>query len=744
MIRHYANRKASQTVVAKTQRRHFLKHQERLKNLIKSNSSTHSVVDRDVSSGNVPLAPGYTIDMDIDEPMENTSHNFQGIPRLNESNRIINSDPENADNVDSENDDFFLYCAEESDEDFDFDSECNDARDAYFYEESDSQSPVNDEFSDDDSAFKNELAQIFIQANIKHAQGDILLHFLRKHPCHNNLPLATKTLLKTPRQPFKSIKVDPGEYYHIGFEAQLIKKLLALPLSLIPDNLIMDLHTDGMSIHRSSKTQLWPIQFRLTNIVRDNPSILGVYMGQKKPANAVEFFKYFVDEYLTLKNCGGILFKNKRIPIYIRAFIGDAPARALILNHRGHNAKNPCSKCKVTGKSINRRMTFCSYSDEPRNDIDYLMKTDQTHHLPKNESALKSLGFNMVTRVPFEYMHLLCLGITKKFLSAIVDKKYEFEGLSRSDIAKVTARLAMIQLYTPSEFARRGRPLEDYVHYKATEFRLNLLYIGPLIFHKILHKDAYEHFLLLHSASRCILVSSPNEAQLEFAEAAFKAYVQTCEEIYGKSFLSYNIHCLLHVVEDVRMLGNANNYSAFPYEDNMTFFRKFLRKPHQLLQQLFRRLEEQNNYTQKKYEIPKIIPIRRHSDGPVMPEFQFINFLQYKSLKFEYFCLMSSNIRDNCVLLKDGRVCEVVNIIEFPSNCFKLIVRTFSSITNFYNIPYGICSSFVGIYLCCDLSNQIIALDLDNLLAKCFKMPFWKDDQLVEGKFVVSVLLSNI
>ena len=32
-----------------------------------------------------------------------------------------------------------------------------------------------------------------------------------------------------------------------------------------------------------------------------------------------------------------------------RAFIADAPARAFILNHKGHMANFPYSKCKISG-----------------------------------------------------------------------------------------------------------------------------------------------------------------------------------------------------------------------------------------------------------------------------------------------------------------------------------------------------------------------------------------------------------
>lgn len=436
MRRYCARKKASDSVVQKTERRRFLKQQAHLK---------YSVSTVNPQMSNRSLQPNCTTVM-ADSLVGGSSANLANNQHFTVSDEIINWNlGENDDNADDDkNSDFDLYEPRESDDEFNFDDEVNDIDCAYGQQE-----PVNDvnvnALPNEQDIFKKELGEIFIRANINHSQGDILLAFLRKHPCHQGLPRTTKTLLKTPRQPFKGIKVDPGEYFHIGLEVQLMKKLRVLPQAAIPDYLVIDLHTDGMSIHRSSFTQLWPIQFRVVNILHDDATIIGVYKGQKKPANAINFFESFVNEYKTVFESGGLLFENKRIPVYIRAFIVDAPARALILNHRGHNAKYPCSKCKVAGKTVDRRMTFCEYSSEPRNNADYANQTDKLHHLPTNESALKSLNFNMVTCVPFEYMHLICLGVQKKFLSAIVDNKFELKGLSKDDIAKISLRLANLQ-----------------------------------------------------------------------------------------------------------------------------------------------------------------------------------------------------------------------------------------------------------------------------------------------------------
>ena len=315
----------------------------------------------------------------------------------------------------------------------------------------------------------------------------------------------------------------------------------------------------------------------------------------------------FNHEFLAISAENGVKWKGKYIPLYIRALIADAPARAFILNHKGHNSASPCSKCKVVEQFIQRTMCFLSIFNEPRSNIEYLYATDQNHHLRNRESALAYLNFNMVTHIPFEYMHLICLGVMKKFVTAIVEKIYKCKKLTKFDVQKISNRLLTIQSYCPYEFARKPRRIEEYVHYKATEFRQLLLYTGPIVFRNILEEDPYTHFLLIHSACRALSKSQVCEADLEFAEVSLKVYVECCQHIYGDTFVTYNTHGLLHVVSDVRILGNLDNYSAFCYEDNLSFFRKFLRKPNQLLQQLYNRLEEEDNsFVKQKMNSPEL------------------------------------------------------------------------------------------------------------------------------------------
>lgn len=111
---------------------------------------------------------------------------------------------------------------------------------------------------------------------------------------------------------------------------------------------------------------------------------------------------------------GGIIFTNIKLP---------APARAFILNHRSHISSQPCSKCKVSGVQCEGRYVYCSSKHSLRNDKEYFQCVDEDHH-KDGQSPLSMLSMGVVSQVPFEYMHLVCLEAMKKLLSAWAHKKY--------------------------------------------------------------------------------------------------------------------------------------------------------------------------------------------------------------------------------------------------------------------------------------------------------------------------------
>ena len=133
-------------------------------------------------------------------------------------------------------------------------------------------------------------------------------------------------------------------------------------------------------------------------------------------------------------------------------------------------------------------------------------------------------------------------------------------------------------------------PLLD--HWKATEFCLFLLYTGPLVIQNNMHPILYKHFLLLHVAISCLVSRKLCQSLCDYAQKLLTIFVQHSQKLYGPEFVIYNVHCLIHLPDDVRRFGALDGISAFPFENYLRSVKKLIRKPSLPIEQVIRRVSE--------------------------------------------------------------------------------------------------------------------------------------------------------
>lgn len=120
-----------------------------------------------------------------------------------------------------------------------------------------------------------------------------------------------------------------------------------------------------------------------------------------------------------------------------------------------------------------------------------------------------------------------------------------------------------------------------------------MLYTGPIALYKILPSDLYLNFLCLHVAVSILVnpILCKNEEYLKYAEDLLISFVKKYEEFYGEYNMVFNIHNLLHIVNDVRRFGSLDNFSAFRFENHIRKVKQ-LRKGDKRLQKIANRLME--------------------------------------------------------------------------------------------------------------------------------------------------------
>ncbi|CAN7979309.1 unnamed protein product, partial [Ixodes persulcatus] len=219
-----------------------------------------------------------------------------------------------------------------------------------------------------------------------------------------------------------------------------------------------------------------------------------------------------------------------------------------------------------------------------RTDASFRQQQYPYHH--KGTSVLVQLPIDTVKDIPLYYMHLVLLGVVKKLVLLWMS------GPLTARVGPLERRLMNDAKHIPREFSRPPRPLTEVERWKAVELRLVLFYTGPFILQPVLKPKLYENFLTLHAGLSILANSELCCLHAEYAGALLKHFVATFMRIYGEDQVSYNVHCLIHLSEDVKVHGAIDRFSAFPFENNMRHVKKELRKHERPLQQLRNRMLE--------------------------------------------------------------------------------------------------------------------------------------------------------
>lgn len=282
-----------------------------------------------------------------------------------------------------------------------------------------------------------------------------LLLILRNYG-HSDLPRDCRTLVKTPRKKIIS-QMDNGSYCHFGLKPALItiiseRRKKGLDLSLL--NLLVNI--DGLPVSKSANNSLWPILCSDTLIQK--VYMIGAFFGKQKPKDPNEYLQTFINELLPFVEGGFVLDTGENVMIRLFALICDAPAKAFALCVKGHSGYNSCSKCTIEGEFFETNVCFPTENNiRLRSDNEFLEGIYEDYQL--GESILcKIPHFGPVSSVPLDYMHLVCLGVTRKLLLLWIKGPLTVR-LSGRKIEEISNLLGQLGTSCPNEFVRKPRSL---------------------------------------------------------------------------------------------------------------------------------------------------------------------------------------------------------------------------------------------------------------------------------------------
>ncbi len=398
----------------------------------------------------------------------------------------------------------------------------------------------------------------------------------------------------------------------------------------------------------------------------------------------------FVNECIDLQSNG--FYFDKMYSFRVSRILADAPARSFVKACKNPNSYYACGKCQDEGEWCGRVIYPNTTSSVARTDQSFEEMSNKKHHT--GSTILSRIEMGLVSQVPLDYLHLVCLGVTRKLFRQWVKGKLPHRLQSR-DTLRISERLKKMRSLFPSEFQRKPRSLLEIDHYKGTEFRSLLLYTGVPALEGIISLKKYKHFLLFHTAMLILL--SPKADNQEWNSVAKKLltkFVSRCLSLYGPEFMVYNVHGLLHITDDALKFGCLDNASTFAFESFMQKLKSFIHSHNYRLEQVVKRILESEILSLENPELPSNetwVPTRVCASG------------------------------NNCYMLQNRNIVLIRRLVDIEKKLY--VCQYFRS--KYPVEHYPIDSSKLGVYDVTSLSPEIsLKIDVNDVLYKYVLLPY--------------------
>jgi hypothetical protein len=269
----------------------------------------------------------------------------------------------------------------------------------------------------------------------------------------------------------------------------------------------------------------------------------------------------------------------------LRLVVADAPMRAALRMQKQHGAYYSCDYCvqRATLCGSVRVFPFKHGAKPPARTRALMMskadlfdtmtlkereeRADELFGLVGRSPLLQVPGFDPVTGVVADAMHLIYLGVAKRLLHLTFNiGTARDRGLAERRLDINPLSFMLIQQKVPSDFPRRTREYDP--HWKASEYRNLVLALFPLVVCNIPEgRKERELWLLLAFLTRaCILPDAEyNEIHpshlLRIQDRFYKEYTR----LFGVAQCTYNLHVYSHL-QEIRQQGKLQDTSAFAFE----------------------------------------------------------------------------------------------------------------------------------------------------------------------------------
>lgn len=294
------------------------------------------------------------------------------------------------------------------------------------------------------------------------------------------------------------------------------------------------------------------------------------------------------------------------------------------------------------------------------------------------------------------------------------------------------------------EFQRATRSLDCLTHWKGTEYRSFLHYVGCVALKDHLVSDAYENFLLLF----CAVTICSSKRHAEHRNVA-RLMIEEFIELYGSHYMMSNMHNLCHLVDEVELFGELQTFTAYPFENMLGKIKRLLRSGYRPLAQVAKRIMENNSNIRISQVLDSSIivtPISKQRRLVVkipfgsnnIPEYLIQTYIRDESVAGyhceiqidEEYTLSAAKQEDSWFLTNADKIGRLMNVISIDKNNVKVCYAEYSTSENFFKNPCE--SKLLDIHSVRRHCDSVIKIaDIDCIQCKVVCLKYAKDDMYV-------------
>jgi hypothetical protein len=205
-----------------------------------------------------------------------------------------------------------------------------------------------------------------------------------------------------------------------------------------------------------------------------------------------------------------------------------------------------------------------------------------------------------------------------------------------------------------------------------------------------------------------------------YANDLLVLFVQQSQHLYGREFVVYNVHGLIHLAADVANHGSLDAFSAFPYENYLKSVKRLVRKPETPLPQIIRRLSEQRRCKVNRADNQQAMSLsEEHYSGPVPDSHNPCQ--QFRKLKTDKFFLSQNGAADNCAVVHGLGPVLIRNILKSSDDDVHVVCQQFAAVTDLFDYPLP--SRSIDIYKASDMCAVPVVVAISDITCKCVCLP---------------------